>query len=155
MEPSDSESEPERYNGLSRHYIEMADEYLRLGDRVQASEKGWGAVAEAMKSIAEERGWNHNSQRLLNDVAFQLSEEWVRPDLRRLFVRSQWRTCTSTSTKTIWGWTTSPLQRRRRQDTAGGTGNRCAQQPAPLPSVLDSRERPSPLASAYRESCCR
>ena len=85
-EPSDSESEPERYNGLSRHYIEMADEYLRVGDRVQASEKGWGAVAEAMKSIAEERGWNHNSQRLLNDVAFQLSEEWARPDVRRLFV---------------------------------------------------------------------
>ena len=85
-EPSDSESEPERYNGLGRHYIEMADEYLRVGDRVQASEKGWGAVAEAMKSIAEERGWNHNSQRLLNDIAFQLSEEWARPDVRRLFV---------------------------------------------------------------------
>ena len=42
-------------------------------------------MAEAIKSIAEERGWNHNSQRLLNDVAFQLSEEWARPDVRRLF----------------------------------------------------------------------
>ena len=84
MEPSNSESE--RYAGLSRQYIARADEYLRLGDRVQASEKGWGAVAEAFKSIAEERGWIHNSQRLLNDVAFQLSEEWLRPDVRRLFV---------------------------------------------------------------------
>ena len=84
MQYSDSESE--RYAELSRHYIARADEYLRAGDRVQASEKGWGAVAEAIKSIAEDRGWNHNSQRLLNDVAFQLSEEWVRPDVRRLFI---------------------------------------------------------------------
>ena len=83
MEPSNSE--PERYAELSRQYIERADEYLRLGDRVQASEKGWGAVAEAFKSIAETRGWNHNSQRLLNDVAFHLSEEWGRPDVRTLF----------------------------------------------------------------------
>ena len=81
LEPSESE----RYAELSRQYIERANGYLQAGDRVQASEKGWGAVAEAMKSIAEDRGWNHNSQRLLNDVAFQLSEEWSRPDVRRLF----------------------------------------------------------------------
>ncbi|MYC38120.1 MAG: hypothetical protein F4X66_14575 [Chloroflexi bacterium] len=41
------------------------------GDSVQASEKGWGAVAEAVKSIAEQRGWNHWGHRLLNDAAFQ------------------------------------------------------------------------------------
>ena len=69
MTPSDSE--PERYAELSRQYIARADEYLRLGDRVQASEKGWGAVAEEFKSIAEQRGWNHQGHRLLNDVAFQ------------------------------------------------------------------------------------
>ena len=83
MEPSNSESE--RYAELSRQYIQRADEYLRVGDRVQASEKGWGAVAEAMKSIAEDRGWNHQGHRLLNDIAFQLSEEWRRPDVRILF----------------------------------------------------------------------
>ena len=83
MEPSNSESE--RYAELSRQYIERADGYLRAGDRVQASEKGWGAVAEAMKSIAEQRGWNHQGHRLLNDIAFQLSEEWRRPDVRILF----------------------------------------------------------------------
>ena len=80
-----SDSETERDSELSRHYIEKADEYLRAGDRVQASEKGWGAVAEAVKSIAEQRGWNHQSHRLLNDIAYQLTVEWDRPDLRRLF----------------------------------------------------------------------
>ena len=78
-------SESERYAELSRRYIEKADEYLLAEDRVQASEKGWGAVAEAIKSIAEQRGWNHQGHRLLNDVAFQLSEEWARPDVRILF----------------------------------------------------------------------
>ena len=83
MEPSNSESE--RYAELSRQYIARADEYLRLGDRVQASEKGWGAVAEAFKSIAEERGWNHKGHSILNDVAFQLSIEWNRRDVKLIF----------------------------------------------------------------------
>ena len=78
-------SESERYAALSRHFIEKADEYLREGDAVQASEKGWGAVAEAFKSIAEERGWNHQGHRLLNDVAFQLSTEWGRRDIKVLY----------------------------------------------------------------------
>ena len=85
MEPSNSESESERYAQLSRQYIERADEYLRAGDRVQASEKGWGAVAEAVKSIAEQRGWNRQGHRLLDDIVLQLSEEWNRPDVRLLF----------------------------------------------------------------------
>ena len=81
----DSGSESERYAELSRHFIEKADEYLLAGDRVQASEKGWGAVAEALKSIASERGWNHRGHRLLDDIVLQLSEEWERPDVRILF----------------------------------------------------------------------
>ena len=80
-----SNSEPERYAELSRQYIQRADEYLRLGDRVQASEKGWGAVAEGFKSIAEQRGWNHQGHRILNDVASHLSMEWSRPDLKLLY----------------------------------------------------------------------
>ena len=83
MEPSNPEAE--RYADLSRHFIEKADEYLLAGDRVQASEKAWGAVAEAFKCIAEERGWNHHGHRLLNDVAFQLSTEWKRRDVKQLF----------------------------------------------------------------------
>ena len=83
MEPSSSETE--RYADLSRHYIQKADEYLLAGDAVQASEKGWGAVAEAFKSIAEERGWHHQGHRLLSDVAYQLTEEWSREDVLSMF----------------------------------------------------------------------
>ena len=83
MEPTIRESE--RYAELSRHFIEKADEYLLAGDAVQASEKGWGAVAEAFKSIAEERGWHHQGHRLLSDVAYQLTEEWGREDVLSMF----------------------------------------------------------------------
>lgn len=83
MQPPDSG--PEKYAGLSRYCIEKADEHLAIGDRIQASEKGWGAVAEAIKSVAAQRGWNHYSHSLLGDIAFQLSEEWQRPDVRILF----------------------------------------------------------------------
>ena len=88
MEQSEMEQlkpESERYADLSRHFIEKADEYLLVDDRVQASEKGWGAVAEAFKCIAEGRGWNHQSHRLLNDVAYQLSDEWSRSDVQSMF----------------------------------------------------------------------
>ena len=83
MTPSNSESG--KYAALSRYYIRKADEYLQAGDRMQASEKGWGAVAEAVKSIAEERGWRHKGHRLLNDIAFQLSAEWGRPDVHLMY----------------------------------------------------------------------
>ena len=73
-------SESGKYAAMSRCYIRKADEYLQEGDREQASEKGWGAVVEAVKSVAAERGWNHQSDRLLNDVVFLLSVEWGRPE---------------------------------------------------------------------------
>ena len=75
----------EKYAAMSRRYMERAERYLRGGDRIQASEKGWGAVAGALKSVAEERGWNHRSHRLLDDIAEQLAAEWGRPEVRYLF----------------------------------------------------------------------
>ena len=77
--------EAERYSELSRHFIEKADEYLLAGDAVQACEKAWGAVAEAFKSIAEERGWSHKGHRILSDVAYLLAEEWGREDVLSMF----------------------------------------------------------------------
>ena len=64
MESSNSKSE--RYAELSRRFIEKANEYLRAGDRVQASGKGWGAVAKAIKSIARQRNrWRRLTAELL------------------------------------------------------------------------------------------
>ena len=75
-----------KYAAMSRDYMERAENYLRQGDLVQASEKSWGAAACALKSIAEERGWLHQSHSLLYDISNQIVEELGRPDLRDMFV---------------------------------------------------------------------
>ena len=74
---------------LSRWCIDQADNYLRLGNNIQASEKGWGAAAQALKAIAEERGWNHGSHTLIVDVAQQVADEEGRPDLVAKFGLAQ------------------------------------------------------------------
>ena len=83
MEPEVQESN--RYAELSRWCIGQADNYLRIRNNIQASEKGWGAVAQAAKAIAEERGWNHGGHRRIVDVVQQVADEHNRQGLIRLF----------------------------------------------------------------------
>ncbi len=81
--------EPNKHAELSRWCIGEADNYLRAGNNIQASEKGWGAAAQALKAIAEERGWNHGSHTLIVDIVQQVSYEESSPDLIRLFGSAQ------------------------------------------------------------------
>ncbi len=74
-----------RYNEISDYLIEEAQQELERGDLIQASEKCWGAVAHAVKSVAQTRGWNHHRHDLLRDVVEQISEERDHPDLLTLF----------------------------------------------------------------------
>ena len=72
-----------KYAAMSRDYMARAESYLRQGDLVQASEKSWGAAACALKFIAEQRGWHHQSHSLLYDISNQVVDELGRPDLHR------------------------------------------------------------------------
>ncbi len=87
MEPDGTEAN--KYAELSRWCIGEAENYLRQRNSIQASEKGWGAAAQALKAIAEERGWNHGSHGLIADIAQQVSDEHRRPDLVSLFGNAQ------------------------------------------------------------------
>ena len=77
--------ESNRYAELSRWCIGQAEGYLRAGNNIQASEKGWGAVAQALKAIAEERGWNHGGHGRIVDVVKQVADEQDRQGLITLF----------------------------------------------------------------------
>ena len=70
---------------LNGKYLEDADKLLAEGDFVQASEKYWGAVAEMVKAIAEQRGWRHFSHRELREAVSRLRRETGDDDLLRLF----------------------------------------------------------------------
>ena len=76
---------PSKYSEISRRLIRQAEEEFIKGDLLQASEKAWGSVAHAVKSIAESRGWNHQTHALLFDVSGQISDELGRPGLRTMF----------------------------------------------------------------------
>ena len=84
-----NDQELNKYAELSRWCITEADNYLRRRNNIQASEKGWGAAAQALKSVAEERGWNHNSHGLIIDIAQQVADEQGRPDLVSMFGSAQ------------------------------------------------------------------
>jgi hypothetical protein len=71
-----------RHTELSRRLIQQANYELDAkGDRVQASEKASGAVAQAVKAIAEDRQWRHGSHHLRREVAALIAAEFERPDL--------------------------------------------------------------------------
>ena len=65
----------------SRRLLEHAEEQLEQGDRLQASEKAWGAVAQRFKAIAERRGWRYRTHRQVYDVAANLAAETRRPGI--------------------------------------------------------------------------
>ena len=75
----------DEYAVLSRRFVRQAQEEFDKGDRLQASEKAWGAAAHAVKAVAVSKGWNHNSHRLLFDIVDQVSRDVENPGLRSLF----------------------------------------------------------------------
>ena len=74
-----------RHSDLSRRLMEQANYELHtMGDRVQASDKASGAVAQAVKAIAEDRNWRHRSHNLRRDIVGLLAEEFQQPQMRYL-----------------------------------------------------------------------
>ena len=62
---------------ISRRLIRQAREELDAGDRLQATEKVWGALAQMMKAHGQRRGWlNLGSHRTVGHIAQQLAAEY-------------------------------------------------------------------------------
>ncbi len=75
----------EFHTDTSRRFIEQAEDELHRGDSLQASEKAWGAVAHALKSIAEREGWRHNNHSDLFRAADNIVERTGDQEIRTLF----------------------------------------------------------------------
>ena len=74
----------EPYTTHSRRLMEHAEEELAKGDRLQASEKAWGAVAHQIKAIADRRGWEYDKHVQVFGIADRLAEETEDPEKVRL-----------------------------------------------------------------------
>ncbi len=55
----------EEHLRISRQFLRQAQAEFAQGDRLQASEKAWGAAAHAVKAVAQQRGWQHDGNRCL------------------------------------------------------------------------------------------
>ena len=74
-----------QYQQASEHFMGQARQELAAGDLPQASEKGWGAAAQILKAIAEQRGWEHSRHWHYLRIASRLRAETGDGDIRRLF----------------------------------------------------------------------
>ncbi len=75
----------ETHDTHSERLIRHAEEELAKGDRLQASEKAWGAVAHKLKSIAGQRGWEYKSHQQVYGIVRRLARETGSRELRDLF----------------------------------------------------------------------
>ena len=70
---------------LTERFLAQARQELAVGDLPQASEKGWGATAQILKAVAEQRGWEHDRHRHYLQITSRLRSETGDGDIRRLF----------------------------------------------------------------------
>ena len=69
----------------SRELFVKAEEALTQDDLLQASEKGWGAAAHLVKSVAQRKNWRHDGHRELYQAVNRLAQETGDNQLRVLF----------------------------------------------------------------------
>jgi hypothetical protein len=74
---------------MSRRFILQARDELKDGNRLQAGEKAWGAVAQHLKIIGEDRGWKHTTHRQLESIGRQIRAEYPEYVTQR-FADSLW-----------------------------------------------------------------
>ena len=75
----------QQYRQASERFMAQARRELADGDLAQASEKGWGAAAQMLKAVAQQRGWEHSRHRHHLVTASRLRSETGDGDIRRLF----------------------------------------------------------------------
>ncbi|MXY20983.1 MAG: hypothetical protein F4Y49_06565 [Dehalococcoidia bacterium] len=80
-----------RYEPIEAHYVHSqrlilhAEEKLAEGDRIQASEKAWGAVAHYFKHLAAQRGWRYVTHADAFRISDRLAAELEEPRVKTLF----------------------------------------------------------------------
>ena len=75
-----------QYRSAATQLLHQARQELAAGDARQASEKGWGAAAQAVKSVAETRGWQHDTEADLFNVVSRLMDETGNNNLASLIL---------------------------------------------------------------------
>ena len=73
------------HNETAQGFLIKARTYLAEDDLLQASQRAWGAAAQTVKAIAEQRGWRHRSHGDLFQIVDRLADESNDDELLDLF----------------------------------------------------------------------
>jgi HEPN domain-containing protein len=84
-EPLDPDELVEVHLKLLEKYMNEAEDFLKKGDYVQASEKVWKAAAQAVKALAAKDGREIRSHRELNEEVSRISRETGDDEIRALW----------------------------------------------------------------------
>ena len=63
------------HRGRSRHFLDLVDDEIERGELEEACNKLWEAAVHAIKAVAEQRGWPHNTDAQLEDTVHRLVSE--------------------------------------------------------------------------------
>ena len=84
-EKLDPDTEVEMHLRLSEKELMEAEEFLRKGDLVQASEKAWGAAAQIVKAVAAREGRELRSHGELHREVARIAAETGDEEVRMLW----------------------------------------------------------------------
>ena len=75
------EMSAEEHAQTARDFLAASDREFAAGDHLQGSEKLYGAVAQAIIAICQQRGWRYKSHRAMQQAVTNLSREYNDPTL--------------------------------------------------------------------------
>ena len=79
----------EQHREISFQFLEHAEDELRKGDLLQASEKAWGAVSHYVNSIARQENWPVGShRRLIENANMLINRDPAHASHKRRLLRS-------------------------------------------------------------------
>ena len=79
----------QEYVATAQAFLDVSDREFEAGDRLQASEKLWGAASHAVTAVARHRGWGHRTHRDLKNAVQRLARESGDDALRAGFVAAE------------------------------------------------------------------
>ena len=82
---NDPETKAELHENLCKKFLNDAEELLKKGDYVQASEKAWGAASQMVKAVAAKNGLELRSHGELHKFVSKISKERGDEEIRRLW----------------------------------------------------------------------
>ena len=79
----------EQHREISIQFLDHAEDELRKGDFLQASEKAWGAFSHYVNSVARQRNWPLGShKRLIENANKLINQDPANASHRRRLLRS-------------------------------------------------------------------